>query len=217
MIEEQQATMQNDGPFVFRGENLALDLVNTEVIIRGKQHDLLAQPQDAEQWWRAAQKHHRDLDAVRAENEDQMNYDQTLLSALKSLRTALRAIFSALVEERNPEKEDIDVLNNVLKAGYASLDMTEQGELVSIYRTTDTQRGLVLLPIALSALHLISTGKRKRLHHCENGRCILFFYDTTKSATRRWCSLGCMDRARSAQRYRETKKQKSALDHHRVG
>ena len=216
MSEEEQATMQNDGPFVFRGENLALDLVNTEVVIRGKRQDLLAQPQDAAQWWLAAQKHHRDLNAVRAENEEQIDYDRALLSKLFSLRTALRAIFSALVEERNPAKEDRDVLNNVLKTGYASLDMTEQGELVSIYRTADTQRGLILLPIALSALHLICTGERKRLHHCENGKCILFFYDTTKSATRRWCSLGCMDRARSAQRYREAKQQKSAPGHHRT-
>lgn len=212
MIEEEQASIQNDGPFVFWGENLSLDLVNTEVIVRGKRQDLLAQPQDAAQWWRVAQKHHRALDAVCAENEGQTRYDQTLLSALKSLRAALREIFSALVEERNPEKEDIGVLNNVLKTGYASLDMTEQGELMSIYRTADTQKGLVLLPIALSALHLISTGERRRLHHCENGRCILFFYDTTKSATRRWCSLGCMDRARSAQRYREAKKRHRAQE-----
>jgi predicted RNA-binding Zn ribbon-like protein len=207
MIEEEQ--MQNDGPFIFWGENLALDLVNTEVVVRGKRQDLLAHPQDARQWWRAAQKHQRDHDVVRAENEGQIGNDETLLSALKSLRAALRAIFSALVEERSPEKKDIDVLNEVLKTGYASLDLTEQGELVSIYRTADTQKGLILLPIALSALRLISTGERKRLHHCENSRCILFFYDTTKSATRRWCSLGCMDRARSAQRYKEAKKQKS--------
>ncbi|HET8845257.1 MAG TPA: ABATE domain-containing protein, partial [Ktedonobacteraceae bacterium] len=102
MIEEEQATMQNDEPFVFWGDNLALDLVNTEVVIRGKRQDLLAQPQDAAQWWRAAQKEHRDLDTVRAENEDHIHDDRALLSALKSLRTALRAIFSALVEERSP-------------------------------------------------------------------------------------------------------------------
>jgi predicted RNA-binding Zn ribbon-like protein len=209
MIEEEQTTIQDDGPFVFRGENLALDLVNTEVVVRGKRQDLLAQPEDAVQWWRAVNQHNPNFDTVRAENEGQTAYDAALLDSLKSLRTALRAIFSALVEESNPSKADINTLNDILKTGYAALDMTEQAELLSIYRTTDPQKSLVLLPIALSALHLISTGERKRLHHCENGRCILFFYDTTKSATRRWCSLGCMDRARSAQRYREAKQHKT--------
>ena len=39
-----------------------------------------------------------------------------------------------------------------------------------------------------------------------------FITHTTKSATRRWCSLGCMNRARSAQHYREIKKTSSRPD-----
>jgi predicted RNA-binding Zn ribbon-like protein len=69
----------------------------------------------------------------------------------------------------------------------------------------DPAHGPLLLPIALSALDWLSSGDRPRLHRCANPRCVLLFYDTTRSATRRWCSLGCMDRARSARRYRQAK------------
>ncbi|HLZ57298.1 MAG TPA: ABATE domain-containing protein [Ktedonosporobacter sp.] len=210
MIETEQSTTQDDEPFLFRGENLALDLVNTEVIKRGKQIDLLTTPQDVAHWWQAACRHHPEFDKVRTENENTTNYDMALFKDLKSLRTALRAIFSALVTQEVPDKKDVSILNAVLRTGYSALDLTEQGDLLPCYHTTDAGKGLVLLPIALSALRLIRSGDRKRLHHCENGNCILFFYDTTKSATRRWCSLGCMDRARSAQRYREAK-QRQAL------
>jgi predicted RNA-binding Zn ribbon-like protein len=63
----------------------------------------------------------------------------------------------------------------------------------------------VLLPIAQSAFALLSGQDLERLHRCANDRCMLLFYDTTKSATRRWCSTACMNRARSSQRYRDRK------------
>jgi len=208
---EQNSARENieETPFLFRGEALALDLVNTEIMVRGKRRDLLMTPEDVVSWWRAACHHQPQKDDVRTENEGETVYDLALLHALITLRTALRGIFSALVEERTPGKEDLSVLNDVLSTGYPSLDLTEEGNLLPVYRTTDTRRGTVLLPVALSALRLIHKSDRKRLHQCDNGRCILFFYDTTRSATRRWCSLGCMDRARSARRYEQAKQEKS--------
>jgi predicted RNA-binding Zn ribbon-like protein len=48
-----------------------------------------------------------------------------------------------------------------------------------------------------------------RLRQCHSHhihRCILLFYDTTKSGTRQWCSTACLDRERSARRYEEKKR-----------
>lgn len=206
MSNEKQEPGVDDEPFLFRGENLALDLVNTEIMRRGKRLDLLATPEDVASWRQLASRHHVGLNAARAENEQAPIYDAELFNEVITLRAALRAIFSALIEENMPATEDIAVLNKVLKTGYPALDQSEQGEFHYTYHTADASQGALLLPIALSASHLISSGERKRLHHCDNETCILLFYDTTKSATRRWCSLGCMDRARSAQRYREAKR-----------
>jgi predicted RNA-binding Zn ribbon-like protein len=205
MINADHGRTPDDAPVLLNRENLALELVNTEVIKRGKHCDLLTIPQDVARWWQAVCQHHSEIEEVCAEDEEITAYDMVLLNALKILRTALRAIFSALVAGKAPEKANVSVLNEVLKTGYPSLDLTSQGDLRPVYRTRDSRTGRVLLPIALSALHLIQTGERKRLHRCENERCILFFYDTTRSATRRWCSLGCMDRARSIQRYQQAK------------
>ena len=79
--------------------------------------------------------------------------------------------------------------------------------MIAVYRPRDDDQGAVLLPIALSALYLFTQAEYHRLHHCKNERCILFFYDTTKSATRQWCSLECMNRARSLQHYRQVKEE----------
>jgi predicted RNA-binding Zn ribbon-like protein len=205
---EQENTQQTPS-FPFRGGVLALDLVNTEVMIRGKQRDLLMTPQDVLHWWQTACSHYPHRDEVRmASGEDLTGYDDELLSALKELRRALRAIFSALIQDTAPGEEDIHLLNDTFKTGYVALELAKEGGLSVIHRTTDTHKGTVLLPIALSALHLIQQGESKRLHQCASDRCILFFYDTTRSATRRWCSLACMDRMRSIQRYRQAKQEK---------
>ncbi|MFL5652938.1 MAG: CGNR zinc finger domain-containing protein [Ktedonobacteraceae bacterium] len=57
-------------------------------------------------------------------------------------------------------------------------------------------------------LILFTRAEKHRLHICKNERCILFFYDTTKSATHQWCSLECMNRARSLQHYRHVKEER---------
>ena len=188
--------------FLFLGDVLALDLVNTEVVVRGKPRDLLATPEDVGQWWQAAQRSYPDRDVVQASGV--ARFDRAALLALKELRTALRGIFGALADGTTPASADIDVLNSVLRTGSHALMLTASGAVQPVYQA---QSGAdpMHFAIALSALRLVHDGERQRLHRCSNARCVLLFYDTTKSATRRWCSLGCMDRARSAKRYRAAK------------
>jgi predicted RNA-binding Zn ribbon-like protein len=132
--------------FFFVGNVLALDLLNTEAVIRGKKRDLLSSPED--------------------------------LAAL----------------------------------GYQSLEVTPEGELEPRYHASDREKQAVLLSIALSALRLLTQEERTRLRKCKNERCIGVFYDTTRSATRHWCTLECMNRARSVEHYRQAKREQTALD-----
>jgi predicted RNA-binding Zn ribbon-like protein len=188
--------------FVFVGEVLALDLVNTEVLVRGKPHDLLATPEDVGQWWRAVQRYYPNMDVMEA--SDVVRIDTTQLVALKGLRTALRGLFGALADGTPPATADIDVVNSILRTGSHALMLTASGAVQPVYQAQSGANPMHFA-IALSALRLVRDGERQRLHRCSNDRCVLLFYDRTKSATRRWCSLGCMDRARSAKRYRTAK------------
>jgi predicted RNA-binding Zn ribbon-like protein len=205
MAREQAAhelTHEHDTPFVFISGALALDLVNTEVVIRRKRRDLLVAPSDLAGWWRAARRHHP---SGRPEGEWPARCDEALLLATKTLRSALRSIFSAVVERRAIAECDLDALNGILQLGRLALETGPGGALIAAYRTPGDAPERVLLPIALSALHLLTQGDRSRLHKCRNERCILLFYDMTRSATRHWCSVECMNRARSSQNYRRRK------------
>ena len=190
--------------FPFLGEALALDLVNTEILVRGKRFEFLTTPEDAARWWREASIHHSDRDRVQGE-EETTRWSPELLEALKHLRAVLRRLFIELIEQRPVPTGELEELNRVLALGYRILEMGPGSQLIPVYQTTEPRSGAILLPIALSALHLISESERNRLHKCSNDRCIALFYDTTRSATRHWCSPECMNRARSIRQYQRTK------------
>jgi predicted RNA-binding Zn ribbon-like protein len=196
--------------FVFVGENLGLDLVNTAVVVRGKPRDLVDTPGDLARWWQAAAAHYPDAGLARTSIID--GGDEALLEAAKELRAALRRIFSAVVDDAPVAPDDLAVLNRVLGTGYQALAPAPDGGLQPVFASRDPGPDGTLFPIAHAAYALLTEKDRGRLHRCANDRCVLLFYDTTKSATRRWCSTACMNRARSAERYRTAKEQRAAED-----
>jgi predicted RNA-binding Zn ribbon-like protein len=192
--------------FPFLSGVLALDLVNTEVVTRGKRYDLFSTSEDVARWWQEAINHHPDVEKVKAESQA-ISWSPSLLENIKRIRAAIRKLCTNLVKQQPLDQEALAVLNVTLAMGYPALEVVSGGEMVPIYRTREDNLGAILLTIALSAFHLLTQAEKLRLHKCKNDRCILFFYDTTKSATRQWCSLECMNRARSLQHYQHVKEE----------
>jgi predicted RNA-binding Zn ribbon-like protein len=204
-IQVEENTEKN---YLFLSGALALDLVNTEIMQRGKRKDLLVSPQDLAAWKEAAFKEYPEELSLEVEPEE---FDEATFEAIKNLRAALRHIFTALVEQHPVPETGLEELNRALKLGYQALRTGADGNLLPYYRldpSANKNMAALLLPVALSAFKLITEKEVGRLHRCKNNRCILFFYDQTKSATRHWCSLGCMNRARSVQRYYQSKNTK---------
>ena len=215
MIEETKKTATHQAQVaaneaLFLSGSLALDLVNTEMIVRGKKRDVLSSPDALARWWEEARKQHPDSVEVKGVVEP-IAWNSELLDAVKTLRMTVRTLSTHVVELHAVEEGDLELLNGVLARGYPFLERTAQGNVRLVTRPGDEQKGQVLLPITLSASHLFTESDWQRLHRCKNDRCILFFYDTTKSGTRHWCSPGCMNRFRSIHHYKVTKKQAALL------
>lgn len=196
----------DDGEFVFIGDSLALDLVNTEVVVRGAPRDLLGAPADVAAWWDQARRHH----PASALTGGLIAADTALLGDVTALRAALRRICDALVAEQPAAAADLAAINQPLAWGRRALDVDPAGQLRAGYVIEGGEAQRLLFDLALDALRLFTESAPERLHRCQNGRCILYFFDTTKSATRRWCSTACMNRARSHQHYLERKRQGNA-------
>jgi predicted RNA-binding Zn ribbon-like protein len=185
---------------------LALTVINTQVMERGKQRDLLSSPEALAHWWAEACQQYPDQCLVAGAVEP-IAWTMELLEEVKGLRSTLRTIITHVVEQQVVAEEDLEPVNAILALGYSALETTGRGTIKTVLHLRDPRRGRVLVPIARSALQLITEVDLKRLHQCASDRCILFFYDTTKSGTRRWCSSGCMNRARSIRHYQLTKKE----------
>jgi predicted RNA-binding Zn ribbon-like protein len=185
--------------------SLALELINTEVMEREKKRDLLTSPDALARWWADACEQYPDECVVEGAGEP-IAWTSEQLDAVKALRMALRRLITRVVEQHAAEEADLQPLNEVLALGYSALERTGQGHVKTVMHLRDPEQGRLLFPIAVSALRLFAESDWRRLHQCRSDRCILFFYDTTKSATRRWCSPGCMNRARSIQHYQLAKK-----------
>ncbi len=207
-VHNRQAATRPTMDYLFLSGVLALDLVNTEVVVRGKRYDLFATPEDVADWWQQALTHHPDEGKVKAETPA-IVWSAQLLERIKWVRTAIRTLCTNLVEPQLLDGEALTTLNTILAMGYPALAVASGQEMVAVYRTRQDDQAAVLLPLALSALHVFTQAEKRRLHTCKNERCICFFYDTTKSATRQWCSLACMNRARSLQQYRHVKEERT--------
>src|SRR2546422_11122302 len=65
----------------------------------------------------------------------------------------------------------------------------------------------LLVPVAESASELLCHGDLALVLKCENPRCILYFYDTTKNHARRWCSMTvCGNRMKVPAHYRRRRR-----------
>ena len=190
--------------FVFRGEALALDFVNTLIVERGRQLDLLALPADLDRWWTIA----RERYALGAAAPGAASAE--LLAHAHALRTALHRICTAAIRAEPSDATDHTTVNAALALAHATLTQDALGT----YQQLDTvlpPTHAVRYQIARAALTLLTTGDLRRLHQCRNARCVLLFYDTTKSGTRQWCSLTCFNRTRSTERYRQQQAAKAAV------
>lgn len=186
--------------FVFRGGVVALELVNTEIAVRSKPQDLLGVPQDLTRWWGAVQDRYPE-----AVGEDERELaTPTLLAEAKHLRAALRRVCYAATRAEAIAEADRAIINGALSMAHIALGGVPGPGLRQTYALVPGGSNL-LFQVALSAVRLLTDTDLKRLHKCRNERCVLYFYDSSKSGTRQWCSVECLNRVRSSETYRRRK------------
>ncbi len=153
------------------GEPLPLDLVNTV----GPFGDALADTADLKAWL--------------AERGLAERAGGPLLAALLEARAALRGVL-----ERPADEDARTALNAVLDHGRVRVALTATGPVESV----DCDDPAWRLPFAAARelLELLAT-RADRIKACGGDGCVLWFLDTTRSGTRRWCSMaGCGNRTK---------------------
>lgn len=200
--------------FVFIGERLWLDFVNTDDARRGVRMDGLRDFDALVRWLEATSV----LDAERAAGISRRAHQQPAGAAAalvdaRRIRAALRSL-----AERGPasEKSRSDALveiNRVLgrSAGTRRVEWRDDGSFrQSFVPVGDAFAGL-MIPVVESAAEALIHGELVRVRRCADPRCPRVFFDSTRNGRRRWCDMAtCGNRAKAA-RFRAREKDVTRL------
>jgi predicted RNA-binding Zn ribbon-like protein len=189
-------------PFV--AHLLCLDLVNTEPMREGARVDLLGGFGDLLRWLREAGALSEEAARRAAKRWGGSRAGDEALAEAKALRAALRAGAERLAVGKPVAGGLVRAVNRVLAARPAYPRLVRQGDGFATRLEPVSESALQLLaPVAESAAWLLEHGDRSLVRRCGGPGCVLFFYDTTKNRSRRWCSMeGCGGRAKAVAYYR---------------
>jgi len=195
----------NETSFLFLGNRVCLDFINTEIVASGQRTSLIQSFEDLSAWLIQAGV------ATQEEIEESTvswNADQKagLVREALALRASLRRMAEQVTAHEEVSDAVIAAINDSLRQrkGYQVLSRVATGYAI-IPHYNKSASGL-LTPIAASATDLLAQADLEHLHKCENPQCILYFYDTSKNHVRRWCSMGaCGNRSKAAAHYRKTR------------
>jgi predicted RNA-binding Zn ribbon-like protein len=124
-----------------------------------------------------------------------------------ALREALYRTFSGLAAGRSPRPADLATLNALLPAALAHLRVSGAGGRFG-WRWDADPRSLdrLLWPVARDAAVFLTSSDFSRLRTCANPQCRWVFLDTTKSGTRRWCSMAVCGNRDKLRRFRQRRR-----------
>ena len=186
--------------FLFIANDPSLDFVNTEVILAGVRTDLLQSFGDLTQWFEQANL------ASAAEMQrlvkvwtDTPEARATLQEA-RALRGVLRQAVERVAKTGRLTGDLADVLGKELQNPRLATEVVKsQGRLSTKLRWILEKPRDLLVPPAHYAANFFATADYPSIRKCEDPKCILWFHDTSKNRSRRWCSMElCGNRAKAA-------------------
>jgi predicted RNA-binding Zn ribbon-like protein len=183
------------GRFAVMGEPIvAVDLINTAAAPGSSAgNDLLSVERGAEAWWRV-------------ERERVPPGELPDIRALRRLRSALRDMIEALVDDRPVAKAPVSELNFFMRSAPAStrLAMTAEGLRTDTHWHREFGGNPRLAFIATQAAEFLSDPSQvRRLRRCANPLCSMIFIAV--NPRRSWCAPGvCGNRVRVARHHRRT-------------
>lgn len=195
----------------FRGGQLSIDFVNSvdgRVELNGNNYkirkDKINNYEDLVDWARTI----GILEKTTAQNlaTQKGKVTNRLFERAITLRESLYRIFINVIEDREPLKKDIEVLNNECsiarekqKLVYTSRKFTWSYELPD-------EPDCMIWQIALSGAELLLSDQLKRVKQCPGTNCGWLFLDASKNGSRQWCDMKDCGNVAKVRRFREKRK-----------
>jgi predicted RNA-binding Zn ribbon-like protein len=123
-----------------------------------------------------------------------------------ALRETIYRIFSAIADQREPQRTDLVAFNIMLHEALSRLEIRpseDRFEWAWALGENDLDR--MLWPIVRSAADLLTSGDLRKVRQCAREGCDWLFVDASKNHSRRWCSMNMCGSRVKARRYYQRK------------
>jgi predicted RNA-binding Zn ribbon-like protein len=205
-IASQEPSEWVDG-FLFVGNLLVLDFLNTKPLLEGKRTELLSNTAALERWLvasgivtspktRAMVRRWRDSPPA-----------DSFLEKLRAFRERLRDTVI---------RQQAGLLVGDAFVSEINLLLREHPSRVALHRTAKKLESVIIFepqepedvwaPIAAAAAELLSNIPASRIRKCESESCVIHFYDTSKKGSRRWCSMNICGNRHKVAAYQRRKR-----------
>jgi predicted RNA-binding Zn ribbon-like protein len=121
------------------------------------------------------------------------------LDRIHAVRTALREVAEAIVEQRAPRGGALDTVNRALHARQV-IELLPAPDGVSVdHRHVGDPIDDALARLADPLVDELTSGRPERIRVCDSETCHWLFYDASPTRRRRWCDMAtCGNRAKAA-------------------
>ena len=184
--------------FLFVGNHLSLDFVNTRPVMNGQPVELLSDWKALLRWFRAA-----DLVSEKEMETFVRQWERRVEAGacrdgLRTFRESLRATVLRLEAGEVPASRTVAELNEMLRAHPMFLELRRTAAQLERRKRFELRcPDDLIAPLVDAAAELLLELAPARVRKCES--CVLHFYDTSKNGTRRWCSMQiCGNRSKVA-------------------
>jgi len=184
---------ENSKKFLWVGNDPSIDFINTDIVLEGKPVDLLQSPEDYLAWLGAAGIDMRQTS--RAPGAMHQGFQQA-----KEFRGKLREAYEQLVKTATVPHSILTAVNAYISKSRRPAELRTRGSSFELYPYWLAEKAAdYVAPLAWAFAGFLATADLDRIRKCQNPECVLFFYDTSKSGSRRWCSLDiCGNKMRMA-------------------
>jgi predicted RNA-binding Zn ribbon-like protein len=173
--------------FLFVGNELALDFLNTRPVLNGEATELLPDFAALVRWFRAAGRLDDHQAHELATNWAQTSAGKRAVREMRQWRERLRKQVIAREDGSSIQPALVKEVNHLMVEHPMRFRLSSQRKPSTELWFEPHRPEDLWAPLAHSVATLFAEADQDRVRKC--GQCVLHFRDTSKKGTRRWCSM----------------------------
>ena len=145
---------------------------------------------------------------IREKLDITLENEKRIYQEIIDYRTLLRNSFKDYLQFHKPLDEMIKITNEILIKSHThpQLSKKDNSFVLQFLSSQKVMDNIFLTNIAIEVVNLIDSKEFNYLKKCDNHKCSLYFIDTSRNHSRRWCSMEICGNRTKVSKFNKRKK-----------